>query len=79
MKEIHVRIGEKGQPGIEPESPDNMLGAVNHLAIESPTLATWRSQLIILVMLVGNSQELSPDHTHFSLSGLHQYSKSLRD
>ena len=79
MKEIHVRIGEKGQPGIEPGSPDNMLGTVNHLAIESPTLATWRCQLIILVMLVGKPPELSQDHTHFNLSGLHQYSKSLRD
>ena len=30
------------QPEIEPGSPDNMLGALNHSAIESSTLATWR-------------------------------------
>ena len=31
------------QQGIEPGSPDNMLGALNNLAIETPTcmLATW--------------------------------------
>ena len=32
------------QMGIKPGSPDYMLGALNHSAIESPTLATWRSQ-----------------------------------